>query len=128
MIELEVLWMLQKADPQQVLAEGGRGGSAWVPEKPLARSGAPPRWGTRVHRREVIAISCPLASTRVPCRQSKPALPTPLSLQANHCVQLLEWFDYRGHVCMVFERLGPSIYDYLRKNSYKPFPLAIVRG
>lgn len=41
-------------------------------------------------------------------------------------VRLLEWFDYRGHVCMVFERLGPSLYDCLRRNAYKPFPLPMV--
>jgi dual-specificity kinase len=45
----------------------------------------------------------------------------------NHCVRLLEWFDYRGHVCMVFERLGPSLYDCLKRNVYKPFPLVMVR-
>lgn len=33
-----------------------------------------------------------------------------------------------GHVCMVFERLGPSLYDFLRRNGYKPFPLAMVNG
>ncbi|EFN58884.1 hypothetical protein CHLNCDRAFT_140792 [Chlorella variabilis] len=48
--------------------------------------------------------------------------------QDLHCVQLLEWFDYRGHVCMVFERLGPSLYDILRKNGYKPFPLAMAQA
>ena len=46
--------------------------------------------------------------------------------QQKHCVQLLEWFDYRGHVCMVFERLGPSLYDVLRRNGYKAFPIAMV--
>lgn len=48
--------------------------------------------------------------------------------QGRHCVQLLEWFDYRGHVCMVFERLGPSLYDFLRRNGYKPFPLAMAQA
>jgi len=42
-------------------------------------------------------------------------------------VQLLEWFDYRNHVCMVFERLGFSIYDCLRRNAYKAFPLTMAR-
>ncbi len=47
--------------------------------------------------------------------------------QGSHrCVRLLEWFNHRGHVCMVFERLGPSLYDCLRTNSYKPFPLHAV--
>jgi dual-specificity kinase len=43
-------------------------------------------------------------------------------------VRLLEWFDYRGHVCMVFDRLGPSIYDCLRRNAYRPFPLVMARS
>jgi len=43
-------------------------------------------------------------------------------------VTLREWFDYRGHVCMVFERLGLSLYDFLRKNSYRPFHLDIIRA
>uniref|UniRef100_A0A061RJ98 Dual-specificity kinase n=1 Tax=Tetraselmis sp. GSL018 TaxID=582737 RepID=A0A061RJ98_9CHLO len=46
---------------------------------------------------------------------------------AWHCVRLREWFDYRGHICMVFEKLGPSLFDFLRKNRYRPFPLAFVR-
>lgn len=56
------------------------------------------------------------------------------TLEANdpasrfHCVSLREWFDYRGHVCMVFERLGPSLYDFLRKNAYRPFPADLVRA
>ncbi|KAK9822367.1 hypothetical protein WJX81_002518 [Elliptochloris bilobata] len=45
-----------------------------------------------------------------------------------HCVSLREWFDYRDHVCMVFEKLGLSLYDFLRKNSYSPFPAAMVRA
>lgn len=46
----------------------------------------------------------------------------------KHCVSLREWFDYRGHVCMVFEKLGPSLYDYLRKNNYRPFPVDLVQS
>lgn len=45
-----------------------------------------------------------------------------------HCVRLIEWFDYRGHVCMVFEKLGLSLYDFLKKNSYRPFHLDLVRS
>ncbi len=29
---------------------------------------------------------------------------------------------------MVFEKLGPSLYDFLRRNDYQPFPLAIVQS
>mmetsp|Transcript_29020 Transcript_29020/g.64016 ORF Transcript_29020/g.64016 Transcript_29020/m.64016 type:complete len:454 (-) Transcript_29020:627-1988(-) len=44
-----------------------------------------------------------------------------------HCVALREWFDYRGHVCMVFEKLGPSLFDFLRKNKYRPFAVDLIQ-
>ena len=47
---------------------------------------------------------------------------------AMRCVQLLRWFEYRGHVCMVFECLGLSLFDFLHKNRYRPFPLQTVRA
>ncbi|CAI5961275.1 unnamed protein product [Closterium sp. NIES-65] len=43
------------------------------------------------------------------------------------CVELKGWFDYRDHVCIVFEKLGPSLYDFLRKNSYRPFSVDVAR-
>ncbi|KAL8141991.1 hypothetical protein V2J09_015023 [Rumex salicifolius] len=45
----------------------------------------------------------------------------------NRCVQLRNWFDYRNHICIVFEKLGPSLYDFLRKNNYRSFPIDLVR-
>ncbi|KAK6920614.1 Protein kinase domain [Dillenia turbinata] len=45
----------------------------------------------------------------------------------NCCVQIRNWFDYRNHICIVFEKLGPSLYDFLRKNNYRPFPIDLVR-
>ncbi|KAH9708584.1 serine/threonine-protein kinase AFC2 [Citrus sinensis] len=45
----------------------------------------------------------------------------------SHCVQIRNWFDYRNHICIVFEMLGPSLYDFLRKNNYRPFPVDLVR-
>lgn len=44
-----------------------------------------------------------------------------------HCVKLHSWFEYHSHVCMVFEKLGPSLYDELRRNRFRPFPLDQVR-
>ena len=44
-----------------------------------------------------------------------------------HNVALQEWLDYRGHICMVFEKLGLSLYDFLRKNHYQPFSIELVR-
>ncbi|KAK8950835.1 Serine/threonine-protein kinase AFC2 [Platanthera zijinensis] len=43
------------------------------------------------------------------------------------CVQIRNWFDYRNHICIVFEKLGPSLYDFLWKNGYRPFPIDLVR-
>ncbi|RYR29843.1 hypothetical protein Ahy_B01g054410 isoform B [Arachis hypogaea] len=44
----------------------------------------------------------------------------------NRCVQIRNWFDYRNHICIVFEKLGPSLYDFLRKNNYRSFPIDLV--
>ncbi|KAG0008401.1 dual specificity protein kinase kns1, partial [Entomortierella chlamydospora] len=41
---------------------------------------------------------------------------------AFKCLHLNDCFDYRNHVCMVFELLGQSIYDWLKDNSFCPFP------
>ncbi|KAL8140812.1 hypothetical protein V2J09_006833 [Rumex salicifolius] len=45
----------------------------------------------------------------------------------HRCVQIRNWFDYRNHICIVFEKLGPSLYDFLRKNNYRSFPIDLVR-
>jgi len=39
------------------------------------------------------------------------------------CIQLKSWFDFRNHVCMVFDKFGLSLFDFLKKNMYKPFKL-----
>ncbi|OWZ14831.1 CMGC/CLK protein kinase [Phytophthora megakarya] len=44
------------------------------------------------------------------------------------CVRMFKWFEHKGHVCMVFERLGCSLYDYLKNHDYKPFPLHCIRA
>ncbi|MGH0130198.1 UNVERIFIED_CONTAM: hypothetical protein FKN15_053996 [Acipenser sinensis] len=43
------------------------------------------------------------------------------------CVRMLDWFDHHGHVCIVFELLGLSTYDFLKENSFMPFPLDQIR-
>ena len=42
-------------------------------------------------------------------------------------VMLWDCFDFRNHVCMVFEPLGTSIYDFVSENQYQPFPPEMVR-
>jgi dual-specificity kinase/CDC-like kinase len=36
-------------------------------------------------------------------------------------------FSFDGHYCMVFESLGPSLYDFLKRHNYQPFPMACVQ-
>lgn len=35
----------------------------------------------------------------------------------------MEWFDYHNHICMVFELLGQSVFDFLKLNDFRPFPI-----
>ncbi|XP_060084793.1 uncharacterized protein LOC132564128 [Ylistrum balloti] len=43
------------------------------------------------------------------------------------CVNTIEWFDYHGHVCIAFEMLGLSVFDFLKDNHYIPYPVEHVR-
>lgn len=43
------------------------------------------------------------------------------------CVRMLDWFDYHGHMCIAFEMLGASVFDFLKDNNYNPYPLDHVR-
>ncbi|XP_039612685.1 dual specificity protein kinase CLK1-like isoform X2 [Polypterus senegalus] len=43
------------------------------------------------------------------------------------CVRMLNWFHFHGHVCIVFELLGLSTYDFLQENNFYPYPLEQIR-
>ncbi|UZJ56628.1 hypothetical protein CBS101457_005948 [Exobasidium rhododendri] len=40
----------------------------------------------------------------------------------NKCIHLIDTFTYRNHVCIVSELLGQSVFDFLKDNSFSPFP------
>ena len=40
---------------------------------------------------------------------------------------MLDWCDYYGHVCISFEVLGLSLFDFLKQNNYYPYPIEQVR-
>ena len=40
----------------------------------------------------------------------------------SKCIHLLNWFDYRNHICLVSELLGMCVYDFLKENDFAPFP------
>jgi len=43
------------------------------------------------------------------------------------CGKMLSWFNYWGHMCLLFELLGLSVFDFLKENNYHPYPLDQVR-
>jgi len=43
------------------------------------------------------------------------------------CGKMLSWFNYWGHMCLLFELLGLSVFDFLKENNYHPYPLEQVR-
>uniref|UniRef100_A0A672ML51 dual-specificity kinase n=1 Tax=Sinocyclocheilus grahami TaxID=75366 RepID=A0A672ML51_SINGR len=45
----------------------------------------------------------------------------------NLCVQMLDWFDYHGHMCISFELLALSTFDFMKENSYLPYSISQVR-
>ncbi|XP_071750251.1 uncharacterized protein [Lepeophtheirus salmonis] len=43
------------------------------------------------------------------------------------CGRMLSWFNYYGHMCLTFELLGLSVFDFLKENNYHPYSLDQVR-
>uniref|UniRef100_I3KUJ6 dual-specificity kinase n=1 Tax=Oreochromis niloticus TaxID=8128 RepID=I3KUJ6_ORENI len=43
------------------------------------------------------------------------------------CVQMYDWFDYHGHMCISFELLALSTFDFLKENNYLPYSIGQVR-
>ncbi|CAJ0935381.1 unnamed protein product, partial [Mesorhabditis belari] len=42
-------------------------------------------------------------------------------------IQLIEHFDYFGHMCLLFSLLGLSVFDFMKANSFHPYPMEQVR-
>ncbi|XP_056142468.1 dual specificity protein kinase CLK2-like isoform X1 [Lampris incognitus] len=42
-------------------------------------------------------------------------------------VQMLDWFNYYGHVCISFELLSLSTFDFLKENNFLPYPIDQIR-
>ncbi|XP_075064335.1 dual specificity protein kinase CLK3 [Mixophyes fleayi] len=43
------------------------------------------------------------------------------------CVLMRDWFEYHGHVCIAFELLGKSTFDFQKENNFLPYPLGHIR-
>ncbi|PQE16050.1 hypothetical protein CJF32_00004943 [Rutstroemia sp. NJR-2017a WRK4] len=46
----------------------------------------------------------------------------------NRCIHLRDCFDYRGHICIVMDLLGQSVFDFLKMNSFVPFPNSQIQS
>ncbi|CAL3964760.1 hypothetical protein PZA11_002311 [Diplocarpon coronariae] len=46
----------------------------------------------------------------------------------NRCIHLRDCFDYRGHICIVTDLLGQSVFDFLKGNSFVPFPNSQIQS
>ncbi|KAI1430562.1 kinase-like domain-containing protein [Xylaria sp. CBS 124048] len=46
----------------------------------------------------------------------------------NRCIHLRDCFDFRGHICIVMDLLGPSVFDFLKGNSFVPFPNSQIQS
>lgn len=40
---------------------------------------------------------------------------------------MYDWFDYHGHMCLSFELLSLSTFDFLKENNYLPYSIGQVR-
>ncbi|NP_001093358.1 CDC like kinase 3 L homeolog [Xenopus laevis] len=45
----------------------------------------------------------------------------------NMCVLMRDWFDFHGHVCIAFELLGKSTFEFQKENNFLPYPLTHIR-
>ena len=46
----------------------------------------------------------------------------------RHIVRILECFNYRSHLCIVFELLSMNLYELLSQNHFSGLHLSVVRG
>lgn len=47
---------------------------------------------------------------------------TGADVDTSKCIHLDEYFDFRNHPCLVSELYGMSVFDFLKQNSFQPFP------
>jgi dual-specificity kinase len=46
----------------------------------------------------------------------------------NRCIHLRDCFDYQGHICIVMDLLGQSVFDFLKSNNFVPFPNSQIQS
>lgn len=48
-------------------------------------------------------------------------------LNRYKCIHSQDVFDHLGHICIVSELLSSSVFDFLKENSYQPFPFSQIQ-
>lgn len=43
------------------------------------------------------------------------------------CIEMIDWFDFKNHICIVSDLLSESVYDFLKSNKFTPFPLTQIQ-
>jgi len=43
------------------------------------------------------------------------------------CITLESWFQYKEHICMVFQKYGLSLYDYLKQTQFKGLDYSMTK-
>ncbi|KAK2591376.1 dual specificity protein kinase kns1, partial [Conoideocrella luteorostrata] len=44
------------------------------------------------------------------------------------CIHSKDVFDYKGHICIAMDLLSLSVYDFLRRNQFAPFPNSHIQS
>lgn len=47
--------------------------------------------------------------------------------EKRHVVRILDYFIYQRHLCISFEMLGSNLYELIKMNQYRGFPLSLVQ-
>lgn len=42
-------------------------------------------------------------------------------------IELIDWFEYRNHTCLVFPKFATSLFDFIKMNNYRGFYLSHVK-
>ena len=43
------------------------------------------------------------------------------------CIEMIDTFTYNTHPCLLFPLLSISVYDFLKTNNFRPFPIEQIR-
>ncbi|XP_057651357.1 serine/threonine-protein kinase Doa-like [Diorhabda carinulata] len=46
---------------------------------------------------------------------------------AKYCIKMLDWFKHAEHECIIFEMLGPSVHEFMKRNGFQPYPMDQIR-